>query len=64
MLSEAKMERMRRWNGRSLKERAAEVLVKNLDQEGDLRRLFETDLPRTLLPLLEEKLWHRDYFFF
>ena len=55
---------MRKWNERSLKERAAEVLVKNVEQEGDLRRLFEVDLPKTLLPLLEQKLWHREYFFF
>ena len=55
---------MRKWNGRSLKERAAEVLVKDVDQEGDLRRLFEVDLPKTLLPLLEQKLWHKEYFFF
>ena len=55
---------MRKWNGRSLKERAAEVLVKDVDQEADLRKLFEVDLPKTLLPLLEKKLWHKEYFFF
>ena len=64
LLSEAKVERKRKWNQRSLKERAAEVLVKNVDKEGSDLKQLEEDLPKTLIPLLQEKLWHREYFFF
>ena len=108
MLSKAKVERKLKWNGRSLTERAAEVVVDNLDKvlaknaekivekdevvvenevsvdnmgkeisvetlaredlvetvakEEDV--LSQLELPKTLLPLLQEKLWRRNHFFF
>ena len=64
LLTEAKVERKRKWNSRSLKERAAEVVVAHVDKEEDLRLEVELELPKTLLPLLQEKFWHREYFFF
>ena len=122
MLTKAKVERKLKWNRRSLTERAAEVVVDNLDKvraknvekiveknevvvenfdkvlksnmdkvvievsvdnmgkeisvetlaredlvetaakEEDV--LSQLELPKTLLPLLQEKLWRRDHFFF
>ena len=96
MLIKAKVERKLKWNGRSLTERAAEVVVDNLDKvlksnmdmvsvdnmgkeisvetpakevlvetvakEEDV--LSQLELPKTLLPLLRDKLWRRDHFFF
>ena len=121
MLTKAKVERKLKWNRRSLTERAAEVVVDNLDKvlaknvkkiveknevvvenldkvltknvgkvlvenevSVDKEILVETltredlvetvakeedvlsqlELPKTLLPLLQEKLWRRDHFFF
>ena len=122
MLTKAKVERKLKWNGRSLTERAAEVVVDNLDKvlaknvekiveknevvvekldkvlksnvdkveneivvdKMDKEILVETfakedliesiakeedvlsqlELPKTLLPLLQDKLWRRDHFFF
>ena len=122
MLIKAKVERKLKWNGRSLTERAAEVVVDNLDKvlaknmektveknevvvenldkvlksnvdkveneivvdNMDKEILVETfakedliesiakeedvlsqlELPKTLLPLLQEKLWRRNHFFF
>ena len=124
MLTKAKVERKLKWNRRSLTERAAEVVVDNLDKvraknvekiveknevvvenldkvlksnmdkvviENEVsvdnmgkeisvetlarKDLVETvakeedvlsqlELPKTLLPLLQEKLWRRDHFFF
>ena len=124
MLTKAKVERKLKWNRRSLTERAAEVVVDNLDKvraknvekiveknevvvenldkvlksnmdkvvienevsvdnmgkeisaetlaredlvetvvkEEDV--LSQLELPKTLLPLLQEKLWRRNHFFF
>ena len=118
MLTKAKVERKLKWNRRSLTERAAEVVVDNLDKVraknvekiveknevvvenldkvlksnkvenevvvdnmdkeisvGTLARedlvetvakeedvLSQLELPKTLLPLLQEKLWRRDHF--
>ena len=122
MLTKAKVERKLKWNRRSLTERAAEVVVDNLDKvlaknmektveknevvvenldkvlksnvdkveneivvdNMDKEILVETfakedliesiakeedvlsqlELPKTLLPLLQEKLWRRNHFFF
>ena len=100
MLKKAKVERKLKWNRRSLTERAAEVVVDNLDKvlaknvekmeneivvdNMDKEILVETfakedliesiakeedvlsqlELPKTLLPLLRDKLWRRDHFFF
>ena len=113
MLIKAKVERKLKWNGRSLTERAAKVVVDNLDKvlaknvskvlvenevsvdkldkvlakkkvSVDKETLVETlatedlvetvakeedvlsqlELPKTLLPLLQDKLWRRDHFFF
>ena len=122
MLIKAKVERKLKWNRRSLTERAAEVVVDNLDKvlaknmekiveknevvvenldkvlksnvdkveneivvdNMDKEILVETfakedliesiakeedvlsqlELPKTLLPLLQEKLWRRNHFFF
>ena len=41
---------------------AKEDLIESIAKEEDV--LSQLELPKTLLPLLQEKLWRRNHFFF
>ena len=59
MVEEARRRRRSREVGRSLVERAGEVVVASVTKEEELEEL---EVPLTLLPLLRTKLWLSKYF--
>ena len=59
MVEEARRRRRSREVGRSLVERAGEVVVASMTKEEELEEL---EVPPTLLPLLRTKLWLSKYF--